>query len=668
MLIQKMSPEAFSKAYGILCLGAHPWQGVAEAPFYATWCAIEPGHVARAHKHQEHEVFAIVKGRGMMRVDDERVEVGPGDMVFMQPWNVHELTNLSDEDDLLFLDLCWESMEEAAADNEAALSTVAERSEHELVIATPPTANGDLHVGHLAGPFLAADIYARYQRLRGVEVTYLTGADRHPTYVAARAHQLGEAPAAIAERFGQQMAETLGRANIEVDHWARPDRSPHHVSWTRDVFATLFERGVLVARDAPTLYCEPCRQWLHEAFVHGKCPHCGADSGGNACESCGRPNDCVDLIEPRCSLCQGEPQTRDVERIYLPLAPFADRLETFWSEVGMSSHLQALCSQMLADGLPDIAVSHPGEWGIPVPVESFEGQRIYVWFEMAPGFLAATREALEGRQDAPDWRQLWTAERHEIRQFFGFDNGYFFALLFPAIQMAYDGDLHLPKTFLVNELYRYEGSKFSTSRNHGLQARELLAQVPVDTARFFLAYDGPEREQTTFSMAALRETVERQLAGDWQTWLRGFAEGVEEEFEGVVPGTGAWTDEQQRFFRTLGQLVASAAEAYEAATFSPRRAARVLCQLVEEARRFAGSEEHWRGLAHRFEERRTAVALEALAAKTLAQLAAPIMPGFAQDLWHSLGCNGELRWDETPEFPSGQKIRPELSQTSLGLS
>ncbi|MEM7355008.1 MAG: class I tRNA ligase family protein [Acidobacteriota bacterium] len=662
MLIQRIDPAKFSQAYDILCQGVQPWEGVSEVPFSATWCVVEPGKTARAHQHQEHEAFVIVKGRGRMRVNDEETEVGPGDVIFMKPWDTHELECLSESEDLLFLDLCWEKMAEAVEDNEAALGeTPAERRESVLVITAPPTPNGDFHVGHFSGPYLGADIHTRYLKMRGVDAIYLNGLDDHQSYVATKARELGITPHELIDRYSKILPETLELADIEVDHWVRPNLSPYHQKLVQEVFQTLFDRGALVAREAPTLYCEACEQWLFEAHVAGGCPHCGASSGGNACEDCGRPNDCVDLIAPRCSCCGGEPVVRRLERIYFPLAPYAEGLAKFWSQVETSAHVRALCDRMLADGLPDIPVSQESDWGIPVPVAGFEKQRIYVWFEMAPGFLAVTRELLEARGSAPDWKRFWRSENAQVVQFFGFDNAYFYAVLVPSILLAYDSEIRLPATFVVNEFYRYEGSKFSTSQNHAMWGRELLARAGADAARFCLAYDGPEREQRNFTLPALEALVERQLVQQWEPWLRNFGARLESEFEGILPGTGAWTDDQRRFLRTLKQLSREAAEAYEAATFSPQRAARVLIELVRVARRFAKAEEHWCGVPHRFEERRTAIALEALAIKTLALLAAPIMPGFAARLWCDLGYEeGSLfrgSWEEVPELvPSGRKL------------
>lgn len=535
-----------------------------------------------------------------------------------------------------------------------------------LVTATPPTPNGDLHVGHLSGPYLGADIHTRYLRMRGIETYYLSGIDDHQSYVSFKAEQIGLTASETASRFGEMMMKTLQAARIEMDLFARPRGSPYHMKLVRAFFEKLYSEGRLIAKEVPSLYCETCDKYLFEAYVRGKCPHCRAESGGNACEECGRPNDCVDLIDARCNSCGGKPGVRTFTRLYFPLGQYEQQLRDYYKSAQMNPHLTALCDQMLADGLPDIAVSHLSNWGIPVPVADFDGQCIYVWFEMVPGYLAATQELNEVISSPGGWKNFWQAADVEIVQFFGFDNGYFHAVLFPALFFAYDPAIRAPRTFVMNEFYRLDGLKFSTSRNHAIWGSELLDQVPPDLVRFYLCYSCPETEQTNFTVSEFEDTVQRELIGRWQSWLYDLGTKVSTEYAGVTPAIGIWTDEQRRFYEKLKEFIVEAACAYEAKTFSPQRATRVLCELVRTARRFGKAEDHWRQVAGRREERRTAVALELAAAKILALLAAPIMPDFAARLWGDLGYATSLltgSWEETPTWVQARQKIGALDRT-----
>jgi methionyl-tRNA synthetase len=326
--------------------------------------------------------------------------------------------------------------------------------------------------------------------------------------VVAKGDQIGLTATDTARHFGEMMHSTLEKARIELDHYGWPQQSPTHIARTQEVFRRLFDAGWLVEREAPSLHCDRCDRYLFEVWVSGRCPHCGSGTNGNACEDCGRPNDCADLIAPRCKRCGDTPSTRQTRRIYFRLSAFADLLRAHVDSAEMNVHLRALCERMFADGLPDIAASHVTDWGVEVPIPGFERQRIYVWFEMAAGYLAATEDLGD-----PDFFDRSWRGGGEAVQFFGFDNGYFHALLFPAIFFAFDRRLQPPKTFVMNEFYRLDGSKFSTSRNHAIWGQQILGRFTADVIRFYLAFDGPEREQSSFNLGRFEQTISEELGG-----------------------------------------------------------------------------------------------------------------------------------------------------------
>jgi methionyl-tRNA synthetase len=550
-----------------------------------------------------------------------------------------------------------------------------------LVIAPPPTPNGDLHIGHLSGPYLRADIYTRYLKMRGIEAYYLTGVDEHQSYVAFKAEQLGLTALETADKFSADMRATLRAAHIEVDHYARPSQSLHHTKLVLSLFERLYSQGKLIAKEEPCLYCETCQQYLYEAYVHGKCPHCGAQAGGNACEVCGRPNACLDLLEAACSRCQGPPAVRVFTRLFFPLSQYEMQLRSYYKSVEMSPRMRVLCEQMLAAGLPDIPVSHPSTWGMMIPSPGFEGQRLYVWFEMAAGELAATQELCERVGLDGGWQQFWQSDEAEVVKFCGFDNSYFYAVLFPAIQLAYNSRIRPPKVFLTNEFYRLDGLKFSTSRNHVIWGRDLLADVSADMLRFYLAYSGPETEQTNFNLHEFEKTVRRELHDGIQLWLSDLGDKINTEFGDIAPApaTAAWTPAQQQFYQKLQALICEAASAYESRMFSPQHVTRVLVELIHAAQDFSQEQSHRTPLDSLRLERQTSISLELVAARTLQMLSAPIMPDFSARLWHDLGLSTTLstrHWEnEPPGVPAGVRIHnlhrayfPESISSSIALT
>jgi methionyl-tRNA synthetase len=491
------------------------------------------------------------------------------------------------------------------------------------ITATPPTPNGDLHVGHMAGPYIAGDVLRRFLAADGVDVLYTTGLDDHQTYVPVRGiKDGGRKGAEVADGYGQSIVDTWRAAGVDFDRVTHPRKDAGYTAFVQDFFARLHDNGHLVARTMPLPYCTGCELWLYEAYVSGGCPHCGAASGGNACEPCGRPNTCGDLTDPHCVLC-GEPaELRDRERLFLPLAPFTDLLTEFWATVVMPPHLRVLCERMLADGLPEIAVSHPGEWGIPVPVRGFTDQRIYVWFEMAPGYLA---------EYDPDGAVPETGPV----QFFGFDNGYFHAVLFPAVFAAYDPSIPLPSAFVVNEFYRLDGLKFSTSRRHAIWAHDALAEIGADLLRYHVLADRPNGRQTSFSRTDL--DTSRAALGRWNAWLSRVLAAVTTDCGGVAPAEAPSGPDWARLNGRLARIADELREAYGVAGFDTRRAVALLNEVVALGDDYGHVHGHERDRPAGEPAYRAALAAQLAVASALAALAAPVLPAGSARLAALLG-------------------------------
>ena len=505
-------------------------------------------------------------------------------------------------------------------------------SDLQWITATPPTPNGHLHLGHLAGPYIAGDVLRRFLAADGAEAHYTTGMDDHQSYVPVRGLKDGRKGEEVADGYGGSIEAAWRQADCGFDAIVRPRRDPGYPAYVQDFFQRLYQAGHIVARRRPLPYCTACERWLYEAYVRGGCSHCGSSSNGNACEPCGRPNDCADLTDPACTACGAAADLRDCERLYFPLARFGERLAAFWEQVIMPPHLAALCEQMRADGLPEIAVSHPSDWGVPVPVPGFTDQRIYVWFEMAPGYLLEWDKCASGRP-APG-----------PVQFFGFDNGYFHALLFPAAFMASGTQAPLPRAFIINEFYRLEGLKFSTSRGHAVWAHEELARTGSDVLRYHVLCDRPNGRQTSFTPAALKLSRAR-LTERWDGWLHRLLRAVAVDCGGAVPPEApqgpAWDLLSARLARTVPEL----REAYGVSGFDPRRAMALLDEAVALAADFGHIHDHERERPGGSASYRAAIAAQLAVASALAAWAAPALPTGAARLAALLGVADGRRVD-----------------------
>lgn len=483
------------------------------------------------------------------------------------------------------------------------------------VTATPPTPNGDLHVGHLAGPYVAADVLSRFLRADGADVRFTTGLDDHQSYVPVRGLREDRKPEEVATDHGAAILRTWRDAGVHFDTVVQPRSDPGYATAVREFFARVASTGAIVPRVRPLPWCDACRRWLYEAYVSGGCPHCGADSGGNACEACGRPNECGDLTDPRCVPCGAPARLRDCERLFLRLADFTDDLTGLWKTAVMPPHLRALCEGMLADGLPEVAVSHPSDWGVPIPVPGFEDHRIYVWFEMAPGYLL--------QHPLP---------RPAPVQFFGFDNGYFHAVLFPALWRAYDQTLPLPAAFMVNEFYQLSGRKFSTSRRHAVWATDALAGAGADAVRWHVLADRPTGRQTSFEPADL-EASRRHLHERWNGWLGRVLAAAGGAAPDTVPDGPDWARLHGRVLRTIAEL----REAYSPEGFDPRRAVGLLDEIVALSTDHGHEQEHHLARPAGGDAYRAAVSGQLAVAAAVAAVAAPVLPHGAARLARLLG-------------------------------
>ncbi len=386
-----------------------------------------------------------------------------------------------------------------------------------LVTATPPTTNGDLHVGHLSGPYLAADVFCRAQRLLGNTALYVSGGDDHQTYVVTTAERLGVDPVRLAADCNELIRETLEVADIAID--AFPSPNPEYVDFVQGFFGALYESGKLVRRTYRFPYSKGTGRFLVEAFAKGYCPECYAGTAGAICETCGHPNDVHSLLMGAATGDDAgdEVELREVETLVLPLEDYRDRFLDFYRRQGslMRPHVLRFVEEMLSRPLPPFPVTYPAEWGIPVPFAGFDGQVLNVWGEMLPGLIHMTAAARRGAGDGTGADPWAPGSGYELVQFLGFDNTFYFSLAHLGLIFA-DGSVTEPSAIVTNEFFHLDGSKFSTSRRHLIWARDLIARHGVDNARFYLAFNNPELQVANFTEldleAVLREKLQRPLA------------------------------------------------------------------------------------------------------------------------------------------------------------
>ncbi|MBM9504112.1 class I tRNA ligase family protein [Actinacidiphila acididurans] len=511
-----------------------------------------------------------------------------------------------------------------------------------IITSAPPNPNGDLHLGHLAGPFLGADVLARRLRQAGREVLYVGYSDEHSCYVPRRAEELGITAHDAALLFGNRMEETLSLGAMHHDWFTRPLTDDVHTRTVQRFFLGLWEKGALEVRELPVFHCGTCDRYLYEAEVRGNCQYCGDPSDGVYCEACGLAQDPAGLSDPKCTRCWEPAQTRTLKRIAFPLDDYRERLTGYVAAAGAAAEwrprLTAYLEGLLAGPLPLTPVSREADYGIPVPLPGWEGHVLDTWFSGIWGYVAGTAR-LTAAQGHPDhWEELWAGDGTpggaeedsgaEIVHFIGFDCSFSHAVLWPALLMAHGG-LTLPTQVVINEFYRLEGEKFSTSRDHAIWGGDFLRTVPADVLRFHLCLTGPEREQTNFAMKEFTAVVDDVLVGGLQRWLDRL-EALAAEHGGTVPADAPSLAGEGAPGRAV-RLLAEAGRALEPAVFSPQAATAAIRDAVQA---LAADTEGWdapgagNGVVLRTH-------LELLA--RLAATAAPVMPYFAEKVWRGLG-------------------------------
>ena len=525
-----------------------------------------------------------------------------------------------------------------------------------IVTGNPPTPNGDLHVGHLSGPYLGADVFTRYQRMQGNRVAYLSFSDDHQSFVVTSAIRTGRDPVELLQQAARKIKSTLRAANIEVDMYLLAHGNQQYIEIVRSFFKQMYDEGLLKEKTAQMLYCDNCSRHLFESYVSGKCPFCGEDSVGNLCEACGRVNDPVDLGNPVCTICRAAPSTKEYRGLFFPLEKYRSAMAAFYaSRTSWRPHQMALCEWLVSKEIPDYPASYPTDWGIPVPVAGYEGQTINAWFEMYAGHYA-TMYAWSRLQNDPGLLDQLRNGETQLVQFCGFDNTSCNAILHAALSLATGGRYTTPAHVMTNEFYLLDGRKFSTSQNHAIWGGDILQSVQADSLRYYVSRTNPEHVQSSFSYPEFGKQVELDLVRVWNNLVNDFLQRAHSDFEGVIP---AEPDIDLKAVGLLTWCKNWLERFYDLEEFSLRQASAILHSYAEGCADYlnrmvvpvAGQPEY-----------RQRMASLAYLIKGFAHFAAPLLPDFAQRLWVTLGLAGQVQkqgWAEaTKAFANDSPAGP----------
>ncbi|MCD8179130.1 MAG: methionine--tRNA ligase [Tannerellaceae bacterium] len=409
-----------------------------------------------------------------------------------------------------------------------------------LITTALPYANGPVHIGHLAGVYVPADIYARYLHLKGEEVVMIGGSDEHGVPITLRAKKEGITPQDVADRYHGIIKKSFEEFGISFDIYSRTTSETHR-QVASDFFRTLYEKGEFIEKSSEQYYDEEAKQFLADRYIIGTCPHCkNKHAYGDQCEACGTSLSPTDLIEPRSAISGSKPVLKETKHWYLPL----DKHEAWLRQWILEDHKEwkpnvyGQCKSWLDMGLQPRAVSRDLDWGIPVPVEGAEGKVLYVWFDAPIGYISNTKELLPG-----SWEKWWKDPESKIVHFIGKDNIVFHCIVFPAMLKA-EGSFCLPENVPSNEFLNLEGDKISTSRNWAVWLHEYLEEFPgkQDVLRYVLTANAPETKDNDFTWKDFQARNNNELVAIFGNFVNRALVLTQKYFDGKVPALGELTD------------------------------------------------------------------------------------------------------------------------------
>ena len=510
-----------------------------------------------------------------------------------------------------------------------------------------PYANGPLHLGHLAGCYLAADIFARYHRLRGNEVLMVSGSDAHGTPITIRADQEGVSPEEVSTRYHSQFVETWQQLGITFDLFTNT-HTENHEKAVHEIFGVLRERGYIYQDVMQLAYCAGCRRFLPDRYVEGTCPHCGEERArGDQCDTCGHTLDPQDLIQPHCALCDRTPEFRDSEHFFLKLSAFEQPLLDW---VRQQSHWRPnvlnFTRRFLEGGLKDRAITRDLSWGVPVPLEGYEDKRIYVWFEAVIGYLSAAMEWAQQTGQPERWQDFWKDPNTKSYYFIGKDNIPFHSIIWPAMLMGYGHDLNLPYDVPANEFLSLENRKFSTSQNWAVWLPDYLERYDPDPLRYLLSINMPESGDADFSWSEFLRRNNEELVATYGNLVNRVLSFTHRNFDGAIPEPGPMSQADEALLETARRAMDQVGDSLYHTRFKVGLAQAFA--LAQETNRYLNAQAPWQAIKSDRQAAATTLNVAIRVLNCLKVALAPYLPFSSQRLHEYLGFDGVIeseKWD-----------------------
>lgn len=523
------------------------------------------------------------------------------------------------------------------------------------VTAALPYANGPVHIGHLAGCYLPADIYVRYLRQKGKDVKFICGSDEHGVAVIMKAKAEGVSPQEIVDKYNGIMSKAFEEFGISFDIYSRTSKKIHHDT-ASDFFLNLYNKGCFTEKETEQYFDAKAEQFLADRYIMGECPNCHfPDAYGDQCENCGTSLSADELINPRSALSGAKPEKRKTKHWFLPLDHLSDKIKDYiQSREGWKPSVYGQCMSWLDDGagLQARSMTRDLDWGIKVPIEGADGKVLYVWFDAPIGYISATKELL-----GEDWEKYWKDEDSSLVHFIGKDNIVFHCIIFPAMLMEH-GEFILPQQVPANEFLNLEGKKISTSRNWAVWLHEYLQDFPnnQDALRYVLCATAPETKDNDFTWKDFQTRNNSELVAIYGNFVNRVLVLMQKYYQGRLPSPNDFSEKDREVQEALKQASKDISQSLE--KFKFRDALAKYMGLARMGNKYLADEEPWKKFKNDPERTKTILYLATQVCAVLSQLGEPFMPFTSAKLRSFLNME-LLPWDNVSTsdlIPPGAEI------------
>ncbi|MBR3986652.1 MAG: methionine--tRNA ligase [Bacteroidales bacterium] len=516
-----------------------------------------------------------------------------------------------------------------------------QRFKRYTVTSALPYANGPVHIGHLAGVYVPADVYVRYLRSQGEDVMFIGGSDEHGVPITIKARREGVTPQDIVDRYHNIIKESFKELGISFDIYSRTS-SPEHHKTAAEYFKKLYEAGKFVEKTSMQYYDEEAHQFLADRYITGTCPHCGNEHAyGDQCEACGTSLNATDLINPKSALSGNPPVMKETKHWYLPLNEDEPWLRQWILEEhkgDWKTNVYGQCKSWLDAGLQPRAVTRDLDWGVKVPLEGTDGKVLYVWFDAPIGYISFTKQ-LKG----DDWEKWWKDQDTKLVHFIGKDNIVFHCIIFPSMLHA-DGSYILPQNVPANEFLNLEGDKISTSRNWAVWLHEYLKEFPCkqDVLRYTLCSNAPETKDNDFTWKDFQLKNNSELVAILGNFVNRTLVLTHKFYGGKVPAAGPWGELEQETIREMAAVPEQVGRSIE--TYRFREALAEMMNLARLGNKYLTDTEPWKLIKSDPERTATVMNLSLQICANLAILCEPFLPFTAAKIRRMMNLSDSLRW------------------------